>query len=123
MWRMRQRKVRSVVISHRMRTGIPLAGKNAQDCWRHCNPRTPTMVAKPKPAPLACTISALASLALAAFGASEAAAQDSRGAPEAATGWGGNVLARSKSHMVASANPMATEAGLEILRAGGSAAD
>ena len=81
------------------------------------------MAAKPKSAPLACTLSALAGLALAVLGASQAAAQDSRGAPEAATGWGGDVLARAKSHMVATANPMATEAGLEILRTGGNAAD
>ena len=81
------------------------------------------MAVKPRPATLACIVSAFAILALAAFGVRAAVAQDSRGAPEAATGWGGSDLATAKSHMVATANPLATEAGLEILRAGGSAAD
>ena len=81
------------------------------------------MAVKLRPATPACTISALAVVALAAFAAMAAVAQDSRSAPEAATGWGGSALATAKSHMVATANPLATEAGLEILRAGGSAAD
>ena len=47
-----------------------------------------------------------------------------REAPEAGTGWtGGSTLASAKSFMVSAANPMAVEAGLEILREGGSAAD
>jgi gamma-glutamyltranspeptidase/glutathione hydrolase len=51
------------------------------------------------------------------------AAEGPRPAPEAATGWGRQPLATAKSHMVAAANPLAVEAGLEMLRAGGSAAD
>jgi gamma-glutamyltranspeptidase / glutathione hydrolase len=50
-------------------------------------------------------------------------AQDRQAAPEAATGWMGRTLATAKSLMVSAANPYAVEAGLEILRAGGSAAD
>jgi gamma-glutamyltranspeptidase/glutathione hydrolase len=52
-----------------------------------------------------------------------AASQDFRAAPEAATGWYGGTLATATSRMVAAANPHAVEAGLEVLRAGGSAAD
>lgn len=44
-------------------------------------------------------------------------------APEAATGWYGQAVATAKRQMVATANPYATEAGLRILRQGGSAAD
>jgi len=44
-------------------------------------------------------------------------------APEAATGFTRKSLATATRHMVATANPHASEAGLEILRAGGSAAD
>jgi gamma-glutamyltranspeptidase / glutathione hydrolase len=44
-------------------------------------------------------------------------------APEAATGWYGQGLVTAKRHMVVTANPYATEAGLEVLRQGGSAAD
>jgi len=50
-------------------------------------------------------------------------AQDRQASPEAATGWMGRTLATAKSQMVSAANPYAVEAGLEILRAGGSAAD
>jgi len=50
-------------------------------------------------------------------------AQDRQAAPEAATGWLGGTLATATSQMVTAANPYAVEAGLEILRAGGSAAD
>jgi gamma-glutamyltranspeptidase/glutathione hydrolase len=81
------------------------------------------MAAKARPATLACTISVLAAIALATLAGTTALAQDSRASPEAATGWGSSTLATAKSHMVATANPMATEAGLEMLRAGGSAAD
>ena len=44
-------------------------------------------------------------------------------APEAATGWYGQGVVTAKHHMLVTANPYATEAGLEILRQGGSAAD
>lgn len=44
-------------------------------------------------------------------------------APEAATGVGQKSIVRAESRMVAAAHPLAAEAGLEILRAGGSAAD
>lgn len=47
----------------------------------------------------------------------------SRIAPEAATGFTQKALATATRHMVATANPHASEAGREILRAGGSAAD
>ncbi|MFT5435329.1 MAG: gamma-glutamyltranspeptidase/glutathione hydrolase [Myxococcota bacterium] len=43
--------------------------------------------------------------------------------PEAATGTESKVLVRAKKHMVVAANPHASAAGLEILRAGGSAVD
>jgi len=52
-----------------------------------------------------------------------AASQDWRGAPEAATGWTRRAPSTAKSYMVAAANPAAVEAGLEMLRAGGSATD
>jgi gamma-glutamyltranspeptidase / glutathione hydrolase len=44
-------------------------------------------------------------------------------APEAATGIAEGRLATATTRMVSAANPIAAEAGLEILRAGGSAAD
>jgi gamma-glutamyltranspeptidase/glutathione hydrolase len=50
-------------------------------------------------------------------------AQNREAAPEAATGWMGQTLATAKTQMVSAANPDAVEAGLEILRAGGNAAD
>jgi gamma-glutamyltranspeptidase/glutathione hydrolase len=52
-----------------------------------------------------------------------AAAQRTQLAPEAATGRANKVLAVARSHMVSAANPLAVEAGLEMLRAGGSAID
>jgi len=52
-----------------------------------------------------------------------AAAQDALSAPEAATDASAHVLAVSERHMVSAANRYAAEAGREILRAGGSAAD
>jgi gamma-glutamyltranspeptidase/glutathione hydrolase len=51
------------------------------------------------------------------------AAEERQPAPEAATGRGRQPLATAKSHMVAAANPLAVEAALQMLRAGGSAAD
>ena len=45
--------------------------------------------------------------------------------PERGTAWGWSprVAATAKSHMISAANPLAVEAGLTMLRAGGSAAD
>src|SRR5262249_10649144 len=103
---------------------IPLDWQGSRKiAGRSAIPGTSAMAVKPRLATLACTPSVLALLALAALGGTAAFAQDSRGSPEAATGWWSNALATAKSHMVVAANPMATEAGLEILRAGGSAAD
>src|SRR5262245_43093129 len=46
-----------------------------------------------------------------------------KAAPEGATGWYGQGVVTAKRQMVVTANPYATEAGLEVLRQGGSAAD
>ncbi|MEE8531472.1 MAG: gamma-glutamyltransferase, partial [Hyphomicrobium sp.] len=48
-------------------------------------------------------------------------AQNTRSAPETATGTAEKTLAVAEQHMVSAANSYAAEAGLEILRAGGSA--
>ncbi|MFT3810283.1 MAG: gamma-glutamyltransferase [Micropepsaceae bacterium] len=61
-------------------------------------------------------ISLLAALLLAACGEAAAPAAVTVSAPQPVTGWKGGA-------MVAAANPMAVEAGLEILRKGGSAVD
>ena len=53
--------------------------------------------------------------------ATPAMAQDPQ--PEDGTGRGAHTLARAERHMVAAAHPDAVAAGLEMLRAGGSAAD
>ncbi|RTL71791.1 MAG: gamma-glutamyltransferase family protein [Hyphomicrobiales bacterium] len=52
----------------------------------------------------------------------EARAWD-RSAPEGASGWFEQPVTRTRTTMVATAHPQATEAGREILRRGGSAAD
>src|SRR5581483_8439406 len=64
-------------------------------------------------------------LALAAFGATAppAAGQQRSAAPEAATGWSESRLATARSYMVSAANPLAAQAGADVLREGGSAAD
>jgi gamma-glutamyltranspeptidase / glutathione hydrolase len=63
-----------------------------------------------------------ASLALVlAFGAATALIAYER--PEAPTGFTAKTLAKAKQQMVVAANPLATEAGLSILRQGGSAVD
>ncbi|MGI9405904.1 MAG: gamma-glutamyltransferase [Hyphomicrobiaceae bacterium] len=46
-----------------------------------------------------------------------------RATPEAGSGQVKKVLARARRHMVAAANPLAVDAGLDMLRAGGSAID
>jgi gamma-glutamyltranspeptidase/glutathione hydrolase len=48
---------------------------------------------------------------------------DPRASPEAPTGTQSHALATAKRHMVSAANAIAAEAGREMLRAGGSAAD
>ncbi len=60
---------------------------------------------------------------LAVLHASTAVAQRGQIAPEAATGTTSRALVTASRHMIATANPHATKAGLEILRAGGSAID
>lgn len=50
-------------------------------------------------------------------------AQSTRSAPETATGTAEKPLAVAEQHMVSAANPHAAEAGLEMLRAGGSVVD
>lgn len=70
----------------------------------------------------------LAAVALAAIPAQSAphtAANAQRGAiaPEAATGTAAKFLATATRHMISTANPHATSAGRDILRAGGTAVD
>ncbi len=48
---------------------------------------------------------------------------DPRPDPEGSTGTTENALAQAERHMISTAHPLASEAGLEILRAGGSAVD
>ena len=50
-------------------------------------------------------------------------AQLSRDSPEAGSGTTAKAVGIAKTHMVAAANPYAVEAGLKMLRAGGSAVD
>ncbi|MEL6298704.1 MAG: gamma-glutamyltransferase family protein [Pseudomonadota bacterium] len=54
---------------------------------------------------------------------SSAHAQRARFEPEAATGFDGKRVAIANDFMVAAANPLAVDAGIEILRRGGSATD
>lgn len=65
----------------------------------------------------------LAGLIGLALSAPPAAAQSLPRAPESASSWTDKPLATATRHMVAAANPQATDAGLEILRAGGNAID
>ncbi|MEM6355240.1 MAG: gamma-glutamyltransferase family protein [Pseudomonadota bacterium] len=55
--------------------------------------------------------------------AAPATAQDARATPEAATGRAAKPLVTGTRHMIATANPHASEAGIAVLREGGSAAD
>lgn len=68
---------------------------------------------------------ATAILAVLATVAGPSTAREERGsiAPEAATGTSDRNLATAARHMISAANPHAADAGREILRAGGSAAD
>jgi gamma-glutamyltranspeptidase / glutathione hydrolase len=68
-------------------------------------------------------VCAAAALAVLGWGAVPSVAQDRSAAPEAATGRRSADLATARTFMISAANPQAVEAGLEMLRAGGSAAD
>lgn len=70
---------------------------------------------------LACASLVACSLGYPLAGSAQTAPQPP--APEAATGRTQREVGRATRHMVASANPLASEAGREILRAGGSAVD
>ena len=65
----------------------------------------------------------LAAALLFLFAAATAVAQDVPTPPEAATGFAVKALAVAEHHMIVAANPLAASAGLEMLRAGGSAVD
>ena len=62
------------------------------------------------------------SLALLA-GTVPAKAQFSSTQPEGASGWTRKTLVKAQRHMIVTAHPAASEAGRDILRAGGSAVD
>lgn len=64
-----------------------------------------------------------AALALAVLSPPRGQAQELAPAPEAPTGRAAHTLGLAKKYMVAAANPLAAEAGREMLRAGGSAVD
>ena len=65
----------------------------------------------------------IAAASLAHVSTVQAQLADPRSAPEAATGWSANQSATAESFMVAAANPYAVEAGRQVLREGGTAAD
>ncbi len=76
------------------------------------------------PAALAALLLFLPAIAKAESATPETAATDSeRAAPEAPSGLAIQPLARAERQMIVTANPLASEAGLDILRQGGSAAD
>ena len=62
-------------------------------------------------------------LAAAVISIRPAQSEQPRPPPEAATGLASKPLVVAKKHMIVAAHPLAAEAGLEILRAGGSAVD
>ncbi|MEP7183817.1 MAG: gamma-glutamyltransferase [Betaproteobacteria bacterium] len=66
---------------------------------------------------------AIATFAIAVFATATVTAQPSRPAPERATGRTDRAAATSRHDMVAAANPLAVDAGLSMLRAGGGAVD
>ncbi len=76
-----------------------------------------------KSRPAFCALRAALVFALAVGCAGVLWAQDRQTAPEAATGWASSTLATAKSYMISAANPYAVDAGLRMLRDGGSAAD
>lgn len=65
----------------------------------------------------------LLAICLSIVAASAAQAQDLGPQPEAATGYAARPLARAQRHMIAAADPLAAEAGRDMLRQGGSAVD
>lgn len=73
--------------------------------------------------PARAALFALASLSLAMAAAAPATAQRSQSAPEAASGLEPKTLATARRFMVAAANPIAVDAGVAILDAGGTAVD
>lgn len=83
--------------------------------------RLERFLARGRKAYLAVVVAALACLAQASTAQAQIA--DPRSAPEAATGWSENKSTTAESFMVSAANPYAVEAGRQVLREGGSAAD
>jgi gamma-glutamyltranspeptidase/glutathione hydrolase len=71
--------------------------------------------------PLNCLLAPVLAILLAA--SAEAQLLDPRSSPETATGEQTHELATAKRHMVSAANTLASEAGREMLRAGGSVID
>ena len=76
-----------------------------------------------RPASLLNRLALAIALVLAALPLHPARAQDARSAPEPASDSSTHELATAERHMVVAANRYAAEAGREMLRAGGSAAD
>lgn len=72
---------------------------------------------------LEATFSVALALLIAVMCSLPAVAQRTRVAPEAASGWYAKTAARAEKYMVAAANPLAVEAGLQMLRQGGTAVD
>ncbi|MEO1532362.1 MAG: gamma-glutamyltransferase, partial [Pseudomonadota bacterium] len=71
----------------------------------------------------ALTLATALAAGLALLPGTDAAAQDARATPEAATGRSAKPLVKAQSHMIVAANPHASAAGLAVLDEGGSAAD
>ncbi len=76
----------------------------------------------PLPVPLPAVLLALL-LAVAPGTRAQDAAQDRDGPPEADTGRTEKAAVRAKKHMIVSAHPLASQAGLAVLREGGNALD
>src|SRR5262245_40824778 len=92
-----------------------MAGRCRMPNTEHCWPRT-------TPLPVF-ALAAVLTIAAPAAGQAPVAARDPE--PAVALPWAGpaRTAATATSYMVAAANPLAVEAGLELLRAGGSASD
>ena len=75
------------------------------------------------PSAVPSALRAVLGAALALLAAFAPAAAQTRAEPEAATGRAATPLATAERHMIVAANPHASEAGLAVLRADGSAAD